>query len=252
VGWRGRRQPAGANGHPQRRRQPNVDRPERQWQVWHNRPGVHQQPLGLRPGGHPRRCQRDNSSGTYRIRIQYEEGYGANTFTLVVAEVQFEVFTGADVATAGLNGSYVNQDLRGYATQDDWRSSQTISGRRIDVFPGFTKENWGNRAAVGLTGGTDENWDYFSVQWDGFLRLYQPMRFATISDDGSRMWIDLNGNRRFDPRGSEFINNHWGQGQSLTTGPVSTSVAAGTHQVRLQYEEGVGDNRVVLVGVPAE
>jgi hypothetical protein len=190
--------------------------------------------------------------GTYRIRIQYEEGSGANTFALVAGEVQFEVFTGSDLTTAGLNGSYVNRDLRGYTAQDDWRSSQTISGCRTDVFPGFTREDWGNRAAVGLTGGTDQNWDYFSVQWDGFLRLYQPMRFATISDDSSRMWIDLNGNGRFDPRSSEFINNHWGQGQSLTTGPLSTSMATGIHQVRLQYEEGVGDNRVILAGVPTE
>jgi len=105
---------------------------------------------------------------------------------------------------------------------------------------------------VGLTGGTDENWDYFSVQWDGFLRVYQPMRFATISDDGSRMWIDLDGNRRFAPVGSEFINNHWGQGQGWTTGSVSTTVAPGTYQLRLQYEDGNGGNRFALVGVPAE
>jgi hypothetical protein len=192
--------------------------------------------------------------GTYRVRIQYEEGYGDNTFALVTTEVQFEVFTDSDLVTPGLSGSYVNRNLRAYAAQDDWRLSQAISGSRIDAFPGFTTEDWGNRAALGLTGGTNENWDDFSVQWDGFLCVHQTTRFATISDDSSRMWIDLDGNGRFGfaARGSELIANHWGQGQSLTTGPVSTKVAPGTYQLRLQYEEGVVYNRFLLVGVPGE
>jgi len=193
------------------------------------------------------------SQGTYQIRIQYEEGNGDNTFTLIVseAESQFEVFAGADLITAGLNASFVNRSLRQYANQDDWRLSQTISGRRIDVFPGFTKDSWGQRAAVGITGGSDADWDDFSVQWDGYLRVHQPTRFATISDDGSRMWIDLNGDGVF-ARDSEFINNHWGQGQSPTEGGASIEIDSGTYRLRIQYEEGVGGNCFLLGGAPAE
>jgi hypothetical protein len=49
------------------------------------------------------------------------------------------------------------------------------------------------RAPVGITGGSDANWENFSVQWDGYVRATQAgERLATVSDDGSRMWIDIN------------------------------------------------------------
>ncbi len=193
------------------------------------------------------------SPGTYPIRIQYEEGNGDNTFALIVSEaqVQFEVFTDRDATTAGLNASFVNRSLRQYTSQDDWRLSQTISGRRIDVFPAFTQESWGQRASVGITGGSDAGWDNFSVQWDGYLRVYQPMRFTTISDDASRMWIDLNGDGIFG-REPELINNHWGQGQSLTEGSPSAEIAPGAYRLRIQYEEGGGGNSFLLGGAPVE
>ena len=191
--------------------------------------------------------------GTYLIRIQYEEGNGDNTFALIFGEAgsQFELFTDAALTTAGLNASFVNRSLRQYANQDDWRSSQTISGRRVDGFPGFTTESWGQRSAVGITGGSDAGWDNFSVQWDGYLRVYQPMRFVTISDDGSRMWIDLNNDGVFG-RSTEFIDNHWGSGQSLTEGNVSVDVGPGAYRLRMQYEEGAGGNSFLLGGTPAQ
>jgi len=188
--------------------------------------------------------------GVYHIRIQYEEGFGANTFALVAAEPQFEVFTSAELANPGIVASFVNSDLRSYSTQDDWQTSQTISGGRSDPFPGFTKDSWGTRAAVGLTGGTDEDWENFSVQWDGYLCVYQPMRFATISDDSSRMWIDINNDNVFRTTSPEFINNNWGWGQNRTLGLVSTMVDPGAYQLRIQYEEGLGANYFILCGAP--
>jgi hypothetical protein len=190
--------------------------------------------------------------GTYPIRIQYMADLGENTFSLVSNEVKFAVSTSPGLTTTGLNASYVNKSLRSYVTQDDWRLSQTLSGSRIEFFPGYTSNNWGNRAAVGLTGGTDDNWDNFSVQWDGYLHVFQPMRFDTISMDGSRMWIDLNGDRLFTQTGSEIINNHWGRQQNWIIGPLSTTVAPGTYRLRIQYENADGKNRFVLAGVPVE
>jgi hypothetical protein len=77
------------------------------------------------------------------------------------------------------------------------------------------------------------------------------MRFATISKDGSRMWIDLNGDGRFASTGSEFVNNHWGRQQNWT-GPLSSTVAPGVYRLRIQYETATGKNRFVLAGAPAE
>jgi hypothetical protein len=44
-------------------------------------------------------------------------------------------------------------------------------------------------AAVGLTYGSDADWDSFSVQWDGVLVVHRPIRLAPKSDDaaGSRL-----------------------------------------------------------------
>jgi hypothetical protein len=47
------------------------------------------------------------------------------------------------------------------------------SNRSPAVFPirCFPAHRKGHPAEVGLTGGTDANWDYFSVQWDGYLQV---------------------------------------------------------------------------------
>ncbi len=190
--------------------------------------------------------------GAYRIRIQYEESWGNNRFDLldtVVPELQFEAFT-SDSTAAGLTGSYVNGSLRDYAAQDDWCESQTISGQRVDPLPGYTSKNWGD--PVGGIGSDAEDWDKFSVQWDGFLYVYEPTRFTTISDDSSRMWIDLDGDGQFGVTSPEFIDNHWKQVQEWTTGPLSTVVAPGTYRLRIQYVEESGANRFVLVGASSQ
>ena len=161
---------------------------------------------------------------------------------------RFEIYTDVSLTTPGLIGSYVNQDLRSYSPQDDWRVTQVIAGTRVDPTINFTSNSWGSRAAVGLTGGSDSNWDYFSVQWDGYANiLTDGIGLATCSDDGSRMWIDINGDGFFDPSGPEFVNNNWGNGQAATTGPSSVRFTPGVYKIRLQYEEGSGGNVMQLV-----
>lgn len=147
-----------------------------------------------------------------------------------------------------VTGSYFNRSLRTDPPQDDWRQSQTIAGTRTDAQIHFTRATWGARASVGLTAGTDANWDDFSVQWDGRLTITLPGTHLYLrSDDGSRLWIDLNHDGAFDSSGPEFLNNNWGTGQPLTLSAASVGLAPGTYTFRVQYEEGNGDNAISLL-----
>lgn len=147
-----------------------------------------------------------------------------------------------------VTGTYFNGSLRSYSAQDDWRITQKPAGKRQDTTVDFVTSGWGMRSAVGLTNGTDANWERFSVQWDGTLTVRNPGTHLYLrSDDGSRMWIDLNGDGVFASEGPEFMNNNWGNGQGATTGAPSVSLAAGSYRIRIQYEEESGDNEAHLL-----
>jgi hypothetical protein len=99
---------------------------------------------------------------------------------------------------------------------------------------------------VGVSGGTDEDWDHFSVQWDGYPQVTKAGRcFASASDDGSRMWIDLNQDGDFSA--DELLNNGWGGTQGVSVGERSPPLGAGTYRIRIQYYEGWGGNEFHLV-----
>ena len=72
---------------------------------------------------------------------------------------EFAFFTDAAATTPGLVGSYVNENLRSCADHDDWRTTQRIAGTRIDLSIDFPDSNWGSRAEVGVTHGSDQDWD---------------------------------------------------------------------------------------------
>jgi hypothetical protein len=192
--------------------------------------------------------------GVYAIRIQYEEGNGGNYFTIGGADAPFEVFADEAGTEPGMMGSYVAQSLRNSTVQADWRLTQTVAGTRKDEYPGFTVNSWGSLNEVGLlsgANGTDSDWDNFSVQWDGYLRVSVPMRMTTISDDHSRMWIDLNTDGTFATAPPEYINNGWGgSGQGTTVGQLSMVIQPGYYPIRIQYEEGGGGNYFLLGGAP--
>jgi len=148
------------------------------------------------------------------------------------------IFTTAAKTTAGLTGSYVNSNLRA-VNEPDWRVTRPISGSRVDTPVNFGTADWGARASVGVTGGSDADWNQFSVQWDGWVEVTVPQRLALASDDGSRMWIDLDGNGSFDPSGPEYVNNLWGSGHGTAT-VYSDILAPGLYRIRIQYEEASG------------
>ena len=210
--------------------------------------------LDLRPDGsftyRPQAGYVGSDRFTYRLTDGQQESVSANVdLAVTVPELaNFRLFTDATLTTPGLVGSYVDRSLRNDAPQDDWRQSQTIAGTRIDPQLDFVGLSWGTRADVGLTRGGDSNWDDFSVQWDGYVQvLDEPLSFWTRSDDGSRMWIDINRDGVFDPVGAEFIDNHWGTGQGPTDGPKSPYLAPGVYRIRVQYEETYGGNTLQLL-----
>jgi hypothetical protein len=175
-------------------------------------------------------------------------------YTLTFPDLFLKDLSGSALgAASGLLGSYVNASLRGYAAQDDWRLTQVVSGSRLDPMIAFDTETWGVRDSVGVTGGIDEDWENFSVQWDGSVEiLTDGIRLATYSDDGSRMWIDINHDDAFDATGPEFTDNNWGQGQAATTGPGTIPLAVGEYKIRIQYEEGGGVNTMQLLALAPE
>lgn len=157
-----------------------------------------------------------------------------------------ELFTDATLTTPGLTGCYFNRSLETVEAPDDWRSSQTVSGTRIDPALAFTTATWGSRSALGLTGGSDADWNNFSVQWDGWLRVTQAgQRYATVSDDGSRMWIDMDNDGNFEA--DELLDNGWGLGQGTTIRDRSRALAVGAYRIRIQYYEIGGGNEFHLV-----
>lgn len=163
---------------------------------------------------------------------------------------QYELFADALLTVPGLTGSYVNQNLGGVASPADWRVTQTIAGTRIDLKISFPGDDWGNRSALNLTGGTNSNWDSYSVQWDGWVRIpIDGMTLSTYGDDSSRLWIDVDGNGSFTNAAPELANNHWGS-PGIWYGEPTTPLAAGTYRIRIQYEEGGGGNFLHLIPAP--
>jgi hypothetical protein len=156
------------------------------------------------------------------------------------------LFADAGLTVPGLVGSYVNRSLEAVTVADDWRTTQEISGSRTDATLAFTTASWGARAAVGVTGGSDADWESFSVQWDGWLQVTQAgQRVFTASDDGSRLWIDVDGDGVFAP--TELLDNGWGRSQGVTSGERSAGLPAGAYRIRIQYYEIGGGNEFYLV-----
>jgi hypothetical protein len=161
------------------------------------------------------------------------------------------LYTTPSKAVMGLVGSYVNQSLEAYAPQDDWRVTQTIVGSRVDPTIDFATGTWGARAPLNLTGGSDADWDNFSVQWDGYIDVTDPAaRFLISSDDGSRMWIDVNHDGAFASSGDEFVDNGWGRPHAIEASPPTIALAAGLYKIRIQYVEDLFGNYMTLAGVP--
>ena len=169
--------------------------------------------------------------------------FSASTLTSAAADPtpprepgELHFFTDASLTTSGLVGNYIDSNLQGEPNQDDWRATQTVAGTRTDASLEFLSDNWGVRSQVGLTHGSDEVWQNFSVQWDGYVQIVSPHTGLTLgSDNGSRMWIDVNRDGQFDSSGLEYINNVWGFTPNFIKTQSTALLSPGVYPVRIQF-----------------
>lgn len=145
-----------------------------------------------------------------------------------------------------LQACFIARSLRN-VTEDDWRGSQRIAGRRTDqvINLGGTWGSPAERRAWGIAG-NDQNWDNVSVQYDGWIHVeVAQVDLATVSDDGSRLWLDRDGDGRIGA--GEWGGNGWGSGHAAATVVVHAAVPRGVYRFRLQAEESNGDSRMTLL-----
>ncbi len=152
---------------------------------------------------------------------------------------------------SGLQATFIARSLRS-TRQDDWRQSQAVAGTRHDAQIHQPRSAFGGeeeRVRFGLDGRAGD-WDNFSVQWDGCILVPAGgIDLATKSDDGSRVWLDLD--RDGVTKAEEWGSNGWGSGQGAILRQVHAGVAAGNWLIRVQFEEGGGGNSCSLMWRPA-
>lgn len=182
------------------------------------------------------------SPGNYRIRVQYNEVSGANSCVLQSQSPSFEFTTAS--STPGLTGSYFgSNNLRG-STLLDWRGMTNV--QRTDLLPFFRDSNWDSPT---YGGGSAAAWNNFSAQWDGTLLVHRPTNFTSRSDDSSRFMIDLNNAGGFTlDSPTEVWDNGWGTSHGAQLQPEVGSYSPGSYPIRIQYEDGTGDNIYQFMG----
>lgn len=199
--------------------------------------------------------------GTYKIRVQYYQLDAATyptepspSFQFVptlLGHSNFELYQDQALTAYGLTSQYVNASLRGVSSQADWSTTQTISGTRADPIPLYWDNQMGPRAPVHITGGPadDSDWQNFSVQHDGWLKVLKRTRFISYGSDGTRFWIDTDGNGTFGTTAPEYDAGNWGQNGAQRFGAFSGWVDPGTYRIRIQHEQDAdGGNRFAFMG----
>ncbi|MEM6687905.1 MAG: FG-GAP-like repeat-containing protein [Planctomycetota bacterium] len=188
-------------------------------------------------------------SNDYRLRGEIIDDNGAvlalDERIVVSAPVPTEsLFTTDQLDESGVTGTYIDSNLRDYQPIDDWRVSQTVAGTRVDPNIAFSRNDFGLRSEVGLTSGFDDDWEAFSVQWDGYVVIPEDgVRLLTRSNNSSRLLVDLDGDGEFEPNDGELFDNSFGTFQFGTNPGITTDpLAAGTYAFRVQYEEETGGN----------
>jgi hypothetical protein len=177
----------------------------------------------------------------------------------------FELFVDAGLTQPGVVGSYANvrenqifppSGPRQYI-HDDLRNAAgiTVSGTRVDAAIDFPTNNWttpaGGRAQLGLTGGSDQNWDLFVTQWDGRVRINEAgTRLSLISPRGSRMWVDADNNGAFNSA-TELSDNGFNViSQDVAEGHRTARLPAGVYRIRVQFVEDYFINTIRLAASP--
>jgi hypothetical protein len=182
---------------------------------------------------------------------------------LLAAAPAFELYRDAAATQPLLNAVYANvtedqvrATIKNYVA-DDLRAAPgiQISGQRVDGAD-FPTSNWTiggvGRSQLGLTEGSDDNWDLFVYQADGYVKINSDqVRLMTRSANGSRFFIDLNHDDVFEPASEVYDNSYEAIYDGLVQeGHRTPMLAAGVYKIRIQYLSEYHLNVLQLVSAP--
>ncbi|MCL7453734.1 MAG: PA14 domain-containing protein [Anaerolineae bacterium] len=152
----------------------------------------------------------------------------ANLYLRGQVPIRLEYYNHLGTARIRLNWEPVTQ-------YDDWRGSY-FPVRDLSGLPRFQR----NDAAIDFNWGAgsprrDIPDDNFSVRWSRRMNFNRTgtYRFRTVSDDGVRLWVD-----------GRLVIDAWHDG--VSTNEALVDLAAGPHDLRLDYYEHVGGAMIQL------
>ncbi|MFC1858424.1 PA14 domain-containing protein [Thermodesulfobacteriota bacterium] len=145
--------------------------------------------------------------------------------------------------------SFYNSHPTGTGLTGEYYNTINLSGsvyvRRTDSTVNFTWGYGSPNASIGV--------DTFSARWTGYVQPRETgsYLFSTVSDDGVRLWIDLNGDGDFSDivnGQNEFLVNSWhDQGATRHYAVNSVTLNAGQqYAIWMEYYENGGGSRAEL------
>jgi len=199
---------------------------------------------------------------------------------LVIAQVADVTFTGAgniDVSQAfgnvgvvppsGLTGKFYQDGSAGALDSINPVSGNvlnvealtplfTVISQRIDFGDG-TETNPGDGTVLDRGGDSNNHFGGIGVSlpnnnnniaavWTGYINIPETANytFTTRSDDGSRLWIDINGNNSFSDSGDMIVDNNFSQGMTnrsnTSNGGNPITLTAGVRAIKVGFNQGGG------------
>ncbi len=144
---------------------------------------------------------------------------------------------------AGSNLTNYGYDLGNSFTTTYVMENTQLAMSRIDPRIDFTKDNadtyyrWGDKAPDPKV-----NADYYSVVWSGYImpEFNEDYTFYTRTDDGVKLWIDLNRNGIFDS--NELLITNWQKHSETENSSKSVQMEKGKkYRIRIEYYENEYD-----------
>lgn len=146
-------------------------------------------------------------------------------------------------SVAGNSLTNYSYDLGNSFTTNYVMDNTELAMSRIDPKIDFTKDNadsyykWGDKAPDPKV-----NADYYSVVWSGYImpELNEDYTFYTRTDDGVKLWIDLNRNGIFDT--NELLISNWQKHSETENSSKSVKMEKGKkYRIRMEYYENEYD-----------
>ncbi|AEY65107.1 PA14 domain-containing protein [Clostridium sp. BNL1100] len=144
---------------------------------------------------------------------------------------------------AGSSLTNYGYDLGNNFTTNYVMENTELAMSRIDPKIDFTKDNadtyyrWGDKAPDPKV-----NADHYSVVWSGYImpEFNEDYTFYTRTDDGVKLWIDLNRNGSFDT--NELLISNWQKHSETENSSKSVQMEKGKkYRIRIEYYENEYD-----------